>query len=326
MSRWTLLQVGLLGFGLTALPLSAQDNPWRTNAAVEAAPMPRAKHGSLQVELRFDLKREAPARTPILPPIRAGFPTPICDDPPSDEEIIRALPSAPRSVPNVYQIHRGEVVIVKNCIRDRIDPPRMFPLVGAAQLHHCHWECAVHFRETIQIEVPFPMKSSKQRVEVVYVDKDFLHMAASEVKETRAEKTSDCGPAPARLAGTWIREMPGMVAAMSYKSDELTLTVKRICDGTIATATMTAEYAVTKDGTVHGVFTGADVDVKGNTDKLGLEFAQMSFEMQAMIDQPFAFRCRPTEGGVMVSNLRFPDPRREMTEELALLCGKYTFT
>ncbi len=191
MSRWTLLQLGLLGFGLTALPASAQENPWRTNAVVEAAPMPRAKHGSLQLELRSDLKG------------------------------------------------RG---------------------------------------------------------------------------------TSDS--APARLAGTWIREMPGMVAAMSFKNDELTLTVKRNCDGTLTTETMTAEYALTKDGTVHGVFTGADVDVKGNTDNLGLELAQMSLEMQGMIDQPFAFRCRPTQGGVLVSNLRFPAPRRE---ELALLCGKYTF-
>ena len=201
MSRWTLLQVGLLGVGLTALPLSARDNPWRTNTAVEAAPMPRVKHGSIQVELRFDLRREAP----------------------------------------------------------------------------------------------------------------------------RAAGTSDCGTAPARLAGTWYREMPGMVAALSFKHDELTLTAKRNCEGTITTSTMTAEFALTKDGTVHGVFTGADVDVKGNTDNLGLELAQMSLEMQGMIDQPFAFRCRPTEGGVMVSNLRFPDPRREMTEELALLCGKYTF-
>ena len=202
MSRWTLLYVGLLGVGLTALPLSARDNPWRTNAAVEAAPMPRAKHGTIQVELRFDLKRE--------------------------------------------------------------------------------------------------------------------------VKEARAAGTSDC--VPARLAGTWCRETPGLVAALSFKGEELTLTVKRNCEGTLTTSTMTAEFALTKDGTVHGVFTSADVDVKGNTDNLGLELAQMSLAMQAMIDQPFAFRCRPTEGGVLVSNLRFPEPLREMTEELALLCGKYTFT
>ena len=30
------------------------------------------------------------------------------------------------------------------------------PLVGPAQLHHCHWECVIYYTETIQSDYPFP--------------------------------------------------------------------------------------------------------------------------------------------------------------------------
>jgi hypothetical protein len=59
---------------------------------------------------------------------------------------------------------------------DKIDPPRFFPLVGPAQLHHCHWKCTIYYRETVQSSYPFPVKVVKNRVEVVYIDKDHLHL------------------------------------------------------------------------------------------------------------------------------------------------------
>jgi hypothetical protein len=115
-------------------------------------------------------------RTPILPPIRDGYPEPVCEDPPSDREVLRALPKQVRGVPYVYEEFRDDITIVKNRIVDKIDPPRFFPLVGFAQLHHCHWECGVYYNELIQSSYPFPTYIKKPRVQVVYIDKDHLHL------------------------------------------------------------------------------------------------------------------------------------------------------
>ena len=115
-------------------------------------------------------------RTPVMPPIRDGFPAPLCEDPPTDLEVLRTLPKRVRGVPYIYEEFRDDITITKNRIVDKIDPPRFFPLVGMAQLHHCHWECAVYFTETIQSSQPYPVYLRKQRVQVVYIDKDHLHL------------------------------------------------------------------------------------------------------------------------------------------------------
>ncbi|HET6573827.1 MAG TPA: hypothetical protein VFG68_09515 [Fimbriiglobus sp.] len=130
------------------------------------------------VPQRFDEKyqHENDHRTPILPPIRDGFPPPLCEDPPSDREVMRSLPKRLRGVPYVYEEFWDDIAIVKNRIVDKIDPPRFMPLVGMAQLHHCHWECAVYYTETIQSSQPYTVYIKKPRVKVVYIDKDHLHL------------------------------------------------------------------------------------------------------------------------------------------------------
>jgi hypothetical protein len=115
-------------------------------------------------------------RTPILPPIRDGFPTPMCEDPPGDREVLRTMPRVARGVPYVYEEFRDDVQIIKNRLVDTIDPPRFFPLIGMAQLHHCHWECVVYYTETVRSSYPFPTFIKKRRVQVIYIDKDHLHL------------------------------------------------------------------------------------------------------------------------------------------------------
>jgi hypothetical protein len=115
-------------------------------------------------------------RTPIMPPIREGFPPPICEDPPSEEEIVRAMPMVARGVPYIYEEFRDDIEIVTELLVDRIDPPRFYPLVGPAQLHHCHYKCIIYYTETVQSDYPFPYMCRRPRVEVIYIDKDHLHL------------------------------------------------------------------------------------------------------------------------------------------------------
>jgi len=130
-------------------------------------------------------------RVPIMPPIRDGFPPPICEDAPSDAEVLRAMPRVPRGVPYIYETFRDNIVIVKNRLVDKIDPPRFFPLVGPAQLHHCHWECVIYYDELVQSDYPFPVYVKKPRVQVIYIDKDHLHLFVGPNPVIQAAVTRD---------------------------------------------------------------------------------------------------------------------------------------
>jgi hypothetical protein len=115
-------------------------------------------------------------RTPVMPPIRDGYPPPLCEDPPTEREVLRTLRRVKRGIPFCCEEFRDNIRIYSERIVDKIDPPRFFPLVGWAQLHHCHWKCTVYWTETIQSDYPFPAKFVKRRVEVLYIDKDHLHL------------------------------------------------------------------------------------------------------------------------------------------------------
>jgi hypothetical protein len=130
-------------------------------------------------------------RTPIMPPIREGFPPPMCEDPPDEAAVIRALPHPVRGVPYVYEEFRDNIDVVSERIVDKIDPPRFFPLVGLAQLHHCHYKCTVYYTETIETMWPFPYKGVKPRVQVVYIDKDHLHLAPCGTPDAQRSVTRD---------------------------------------------------------------------------------------------------------------------------------------
>ena len=152
-------------------------------------PIPVPPWTAERMEQKLNHKNDG--RTPIMPPIRAGFPPPICEDAPSDAEVLRAMPRVPRGVPYVYETFRDDIVIVKNRMVDKIDPPRFFPLVGPAQLHHCHWECVIYYNELVQSDYPFPVYVRKARVQVIYIDKDHLHLYVGDDPETQRSVTQD---------------------------------------------------------------------------------------------------------------------------------------
>jgi len=134
------------------------------------------------------------ANTPILPPIPPGY-RPLCEDVPDRRTIIRAMPRVARGVPYVYEEFRDDMDFTIEKLADVIDPPRFFPLIGPAQLHHCHFKCTVYYTETIQSSYPFPFKCTRRRTEVVYIDRDHLHQCVP-TAETRQFFTRDLTTRP----------------------------------------------------------------------------------------------------------------------------------
>ncbi len=93
--------------------------------------------------------------------------------PPLDE-VLRGLPRVPRGIPGVLEVFRDDIQVVSERLVRQVDPPRVFPLVGEAELHHNHWKCTVYYTDTVESGYPFPVRSRRPRAEVIYIDKDFL--------------------------------------------------------------------------------------------------------------------------------------------------------
>jgi hypothetical protein len=119
---------------------------------------------------------------PILGPITAGGPTTALDEP-SDDEIMRAFERVKPTqggLPFLHEIQRNDVRIVKEKIADYIDPPRVIPLIGPAQLHHAHYKCTIYFSETTRVGWPIPHTTrDEEAVEVIYVDHNHFHMVGN---------------------------------------------------------------------------------------------------------------------------------------------------
>ncbi len=121
-------------------------------------------------------------RAPILGPLVAGGPTRAMD-PPSDDEVMRRLELAhpvQGGLPMLHEIQRMDVRIVKEKIADYIDPPRVYPLIGPAQLHHAHYKCTVFYKEKIRVGWPNPHTLvDEEAAEVIYIDHNHLHMVGN---------------------------------------------------------------------------------------------------------------------------------------------------
>ncbi len=118
-------------------------------------------------------------RVPVLGPITSGGP-PAALDPPSDDEVMRALESVrpvQGGVSFLWERQRLNVRIVKDLIADYVDPVRFYPLVGPAQQHHAHYKCTIYFSERTYVGWPVPhMLEDEDSVEVIYIDHNHLHM------------------------------------------------------------------------------------------------------------------------------------------------------
>lgn len=121
-------------------------------------------------------------RVPIMGPITEGGP-PKALDPPSPDEVIRALEKARPingGVPFLHEVQRNNVQMTIELIDEYIDPPRVMPLVGPVQQHHAHYKCTLYFTEIKRTEYPIPHTlRDEEAVEVVYIDHNHLHIVGN---------------------------------------------------------------------------------------------------------------------------------------------------
>lgn len=136
-----------------------------------------------------------------------------------------------------------------------------------------------------------------------------------------------------KLAGTWVRDLDGAVISATFSGDEMKLCLSQHVEGSSICVTITADYALTKEGLVHGVITGVDVGCKTDPKQvkkgdakqsMAMELAELSATLQVLTDCPFSFRMKQTSAGIMVSNLKFAVGGNELaSKEIGMLCGMY---
>lgn len=144
------------------------------------APLPVSPYLSKDLEDKFH-NHERYERVPVLGPITEGGP-PVALDPPSPDEVIRALEkvdSVQAGMPLFYEKQRNNVKMLIEPIADYVDPVRVYPLIGPAQLHHAHYKCTIFYTRTRRIGWPVPHTLTDEDArEVIYIDHNHFHRVA----------------------------------------------------------------------------------------------------------------------------------------------------
>ena len=121
------------------------------------------------------IREERYDKVPILDPVEGEHAPLFCQDPPSPDEVMRALPNeAAGGWVFLAETSRNNVKMVIEPIVDRMDDCRFYPLVGPARLHHCHYKCTVYYDKIIRSDWPVPFRHPDETSQVVYIDHDHL--------------------------------------------------------------------------------------------------------------------------------------------------------
>ncbi|MCG8648829.1 MAG: M56 family metallopeptidase [Pirellulales bacterium] len=108
-------------------------------------------------------------------------------DTPSDAQVAQLLPPADDWEGVVLPVSAQQNVrIIKEKIADYVDPPRFYPLIGVAQLHHAHYKCTV-FVEAANGNAKIQPVSASEHSAVVYVDSTHLLLAESDDEQNAAK-------------------------------------------------------------------------------------------------------------------------------------------
>lgn len=143
----------------------------------EVAPfVPVSPYFSTEVEDAY-WEEERYGRVPILDPIEGENAPLFCFDPPSPDEVIRALPDSETGKGGyafLAETSINNVRMVVEPIVDRIGECRFYPMVGPARMKYCHYKCTVYYDKVIRSDYPIPFTHVDQTEEVVYIDHDHL--------------------------------------------------------------------------------------------------------------------------------------------------------
>ncbi|MGE0605891.1 MAG: hypothetical protein AB7O62_02105 [Pirellulales bacterium] len=141
-------------------------------------PIPLSPYFQKQQEDRY-WEQERYERVPILGPLTSGGPA-VALDPPSPDEVIRAMPTIEGGIPFGHERQRNNVRMTIEPIADYVDPPRVYPLIGPAQLHHAHYKCTIYYTEITRVGWPIPYTTvDEDSREVIYIDHNHLHMVGN---------------------------------------------------------------------------------------------------------------------------------------------------
>jgi hypothetical protein len=177
--KWNRPSIALL---LAMISCASTGCIWNTaagpNVGLLGIPVPVSPFFQAEQEDRY-WEQERYNRVPILGPLTAGGPA-VALDPPSPDEVIRAMPSINGGVPFLWGAQRDNVRMTIEPIADYVDPPRVYPLIGPAQLHHAHYKCTIFYTETTHVGWPLPYTTvDEDAQEVVYIDHNHLHMVGN---------------------------------------------------------------------------------------------------------------------------------------------------
>ena len=173
MALWAIVTAGLLaGSGCTSLG---------PNLGPLAFPIPVSPYFQKKQEDQHWVK-ERYGRVPVLGPLTADTP-PLAMDEPSDDEVMRAFEKARPSeggIPLLHTVQRKNVRIMKKPIDGSVDPPRFYPLIGPAQLHHSRWKCIIFYSQVNWAGWPVPHRTiDEDASEVIYIDRSHFHMVGN---------------------------------------------------------------------------------------------------------------------------------------------------
>lgn len=141
---------------------------WGTTPLIPVTP-----YFSQQIEDTY-WEEERYAKVPILDPLEGENAPEFCLDPPSPDEVIRALPDDDGSggVQFLAETTRNNVRMTVDLIVDRVDDCRVIPHAGPVRLHHCHYKCTVFYDKVIRSHWPVPFTHNDNVQQVVYIDHD----------------------------------------------------------------------------------------------------------------------------------------------------------
>ena len=124
--------------------------------------------------LEENIAREKRDRVPIFDPIPKENRPGVCLDEPTEAEMWAKVPKARFASSFSCETERKNARYLIEKIGEKVDPPKVYPLAGACQLAHCHFKCTVYFDEVYWSDKPIPFRQVERRIEVVYIDKDYL--------------------------------------------------------------------------------------------------------------------------------------------------------